>query len=564
MTSSTSTVVTQGTRTYVSGGASKINTSALVEAAYKQRTAEADKIDVRVKRNVSRQSAFNELQSLSKSLQTSLTALRQSYGAVASNSSAFAKKTGSITTAANGINVSQILTASIDTSAQLGEYSIEVMQLAQAHKVSSSNYTDPAVAQGITGSFNIGETGATSAQIDVTAGMSLNDIAIAVNAQSGTTKVSASVAKISATQYQLVFSAVDSNKPITQSFVSGTDVLQTLGIATGGVFSNVIQPPKDAQIKVDGVTYSRDSNKFNDILTGVEFNLLSASPGTAIRLKTENDTSAVKDSIMSFVESYNALRDFFTKNNTVAPDGSVSEDAVLYKDTILSSLSQTVQGLLGQKYGLGGTSLSSLREIGIKLDRTNKLEVDESVLDVAISNKFAEVKSMFETKFTSSNSQFTLLSNSSSTTSATVTFDITHDGSAITGVTANGVAGLFDISGGAITGKAGTVYEGMKFAYVGNTSTTLTFDMTQGFADLASNALDRFTNVSSGTIKGQNEAIERENTAMNARADRVRERAADFRDKLIERYGKFEALMNRNETTLAQIRAILNINKSNN
>ena len=88
--------------------------------------------------------------------------------------------------------------------------------------------------------------------------------------------------------------------------------------------------------------------------------------------------------------------------------------------------------------------------------------------------------------------------------------------------------------------------------------------MTQGFADLSANALDKFTNAVNGIIKSQTDSLERENTNYNARADRVRERAADFRDRLIERYGRFEALINRNETVLSQIRAILNINKSNN
>lgn len=564
MVSSTSSVSTQGSRTFISGGASKIDTAALIDAAYKQRLAEADKIDVRVQRNVGKQTGFNELQTLARNLQNSFTALRKSYGAVVSETSRFGLKSGTLSTAASGVDVNNLLGVTISNSASAGDNTIRVTRLAKEQIVQGSSYADPTVALGQTGDFSIGLSGGTSVNISVTAGMNLNDLASAINAQSGTTKVAASVELIAPGQSRLVFRALETNKEIITSPVSGDDVLQTVGVKdASNVFTNVVQNFESAQVTVNNITYTRDTNKITDILPGVEFNLKNVSTAD-IRLQIGNDTSAVKDAILDFVENYNALRDFVISQSTVAPDGSVSEDAVLYKDTILSSLNQTIQGLMSRSYGLGGTNLSSLRELGITLDKTNKLIADETKLDDIITNKFDQLKAIFETRFTSSNTQFTLLSNTSGVSTANISFDITHDGTNITGVTANGDNTLFDISGSSITGKAGTIYEGLKFAYIGNTNATITFDMTQGFADLSANALDKFTNAVNGIIKSQTESLERENTNYNARADRIRERADDFRERLIERYGRFEALINKNETVLSQIRAILNINKNNN
>lgn len=564
MTSSTSTVVTQGTKTYVSGGASKINTSALVEAAYKQRLAEADKIDVRVKKNSDKQSAFNELQTLSKNLQNSLTQLRKSYGAVASASSKFALKSGTLSTATAGVDVNSLLSVSINNSATASDNTLRVVALAKENIVQGSSFTNVTTALNQTGSFSIGLAGGATATVNVTAGMTLTDLANAINAQSTTSKVSASVELIAPGQNRLVLRGTETGKDIVTTPLSGDDVMQTVGIKdSANNFVDVVQAQSQAQFRLNNITYTRDTNTITDIIPGVEFKLKNVSTAD-VRLQIGNDTSAVKDAVLDFVETYNALRDFIAKNNNVSSDGVVAEDAILYKDTLLSSLGQSIQSLLGQSYGLGGGNLSTLRELGITLNRENKLEADESKLDEVISTKFDQLRAIFETRFTSSNSQFTLLSNNSTANFNNVSFDITHNGTNITGVTANGVAGLFDISGGSITGKAGTIYEGLKFAYVGTTNATITFDMTQGFADLSANILDKFTNVSNGSIKSQNEAIDRENSNMNTRADRVRERADDFRDKLIERYGRFEALMNRNETTLSQIRAILNINRNSN
>jgi flagellar hook-associated protein 2 len=564
MVSSTNSVSTQGSRTFLSGGASKIDTAALIDAAYKQRIAEADKIDIRVQRNVSKQTSFNELQTLSRNLQTSLTSLRKSYGAVTSETSRFALKAGTLSTAASGVDVNNLVSVSISNSAVASDNTIRVTRLAKEQIVQGAAYADPSVALGQTGGFSIGLSGGVTANISVTAGMSLNDLAATINAQSGTTKVAASVELIAPGQSRLVLRGLETNKEIITAPISGTDVLQSVGVKNASnAFVNVVQPFESAQVTVNNITYTRDSNKITDILPGVELNLKNISTAD-IRLQIGNDTSAVKDAILDFVENYNLLRDFVIEQSTVASDGTVSEDAVLYKDTILSSLNQTIQSLMGRSYGLGGTNLSSLREMGLTLDKTNRLVADEVKLDDVISNKFDQLRSVFETRFTSTNSQFTILSNTSSVNAANIVFDITHDGTNVTGVSANGDNTLFDISGGSITGKVGSIYEGLRFAYVGTTNATLTFDMTQGFADLSANALDKFTNSVSGIIKSQTEALDRENTNFNARADRVRERAEDFRDRLIERYGRFEALINRNETVLAQIRAILNVNRNNN
>jgi len=72
--------------------------------------------------------------------------------------------------------------------------------------------------------------------------------------------------------------------------------------------------------------------------------------------------------------------------------------------------------------------------------------------------------------------------------------------------------------------------------------------------------LESYTSVTSGVIQNQKISLDEQNTTLQARADRVLERADDFRNKLIDKYAKFEAQISAAQTVLAQIRAILNIN----
>ncbi|MCB1118271.1 MAG: flagellar filament capping protein FliD, partial [Chlamydiia bacterium] len=123
---------------------------------------------------------------------------------------------------------------------------------------------------------------------------------------------------------------------------------------------------------------------------------------------------------------------------------------------------------------------------------------------------------------------------------------------------------LFDITGTLIKGKAGTVYEGLSFAYVGTTNATVNIDISQGFADMFTNAMEGYTSVTTGIIQTEKLSLEDQNNNLEARSERVIERAEDFRDRLIEKYAKFEAQVSAAQTILAQIQAILNINNKDN
>lgn len=563
-TTGSSGVTTQGNRTYFFGTSSGVNTSALVEAAYNQKIAPAVTIDTQISKNGKKIDGYNTLNTLTSAVQTSLANLKANFGFTnINNNYVFNARSGSMSTN-NSTDPTKLLGVSIDPGTTLGSYELEVMQKAKAHRIGSDATANPATALGATGSFNIGLAGGTTAAVNVTSGMSMNDLATAINSSTSTTGVTASVIKTSATSYQLVLTANTTAKAISITGITGTNVLQNIGVLNGSnAVKNQLQAADQAILKLDGVTITRDTNDISDLIPGIHLNVLNAEPGTLIDLAIDNDTSQLKSEIVNFIESYNELRDFIIKNQTVSPTGSISEDAILFADNILKTITSSLQSLIGQSYNNGSNSLATLRELGITLDNNNKFVVNEGTLDSAILNNYADVRSIFTTQVTSNNANFALLGNTSKQKNMSFAMSISANASGVTAVSIGGNSNLFNINGNSIVGRAGTIYEGLSFAFVGNSSTLVNFSMNQGLANLVTNNLSSITDVNTGTIAAQKTTLTQQNTTMQTRADDIRSRAEEFRTNLIDRYARYEAQIARNKSVIAQLKAILGIKDDN-
>lgn len=561
-TSSSGGVTTQGSRTFFFGTSSGLNTSALIEAAYAARTAEADKIDVKVTKNTAKNEAYANLQKLGQAVQDSLANLRKNYSLLATDTSTFDKRSGTLSSS-NSTDPSKLVTVAIDPGTEMNSYELEIVQKAKAHRIGSDTAGTATAALGYTGTFDLALSGGgASATINITAGMSLTDIATQINASKTTSGVSASVLQVTSGSYQLILSGTQTAKDIVISNVTGTDVMDSVGVTAGGLVKNLLQGSQQAIVELDGVPVTRDNNVIDDLIDGVTLTINNQEPGTFLDLTITADNSALKDDILDFVESYNEFRSFVSTNQTVGSDGSVSEDAVLYRDNYLGGMNLSLQGLLGGIYG-SGVKYDNLRSIGITLNPNNELEVDESILDDAIANEYDEVQSLFQTTTTSSNTEFRMMSNTSRTQSLNVAIDITYSGGAITNASIGGDNSMFTISGSLITGVAGTAYEGMTFAYIGTTNTTVNFTMEQGFADLVNSNMKSYTDLVLGSIQSEILDINDQNVLLNTRATRVRERADDFRNALIDKYARFEAQISAAKSVLAQLKA-LTASKSDN
>lgn len=555
MVESVGSVNQSGTTTYVTGVASGLDTNALIEAAYNQKLEPADTIDAKVEANAAKIEAYNELLSLTTALQDSLDAL--SLKTATGESNIFDEKTGSVLSS-NGVDPANYLDVDLDDGAADGTYQIEILQTAQEMVVASDSQSSKTDALGLDGSFSLQADDGTAVTINVTADMGLQSIATVINAVTSTTGVTAMVVLVAPGEYQLSLSSVNEAMLIEAVFVSGANVLQSLGVLDEfGDFANVTQSAQQAIVEVNGVQMTRNSNTIDDAIEGITLDLKNAAVGVTMTLEVESDTSSIKDAILDFVEAYNNLRTFVLDNQSISSEGEVSEEAVLFADGFLRSLSQELGQSIGQQYG-EDSLVKTLRDIGITYDSENYLVTEEAALDDALLEDLQAVTALFETQvMASDDSQIKLITYNNSN-ALSFDLDITVDGNGtITSVSANGDSSAFRIDGSRIIGREGTAYEGLTFAFAGSVSTTISIDIEPGFADVLSDILARYTDSVDGLINEEMRHIEDLNDTLNTEADRIRERADAFLEKQIAKYSAMESAVLAAETLQNYIEQIL-------
>ncbi|MDF2782273.1 MAG: flagellar hook protein FliD, partial [Geminicoccaceae bacterium] len=266
-----SLTVDKSGRVSFSGLGSGIDIQGTVDAIVAAKRVPIDRIEQRISDNELKAAAWQDLETLARALKSAVARLR---GAVSFDRSsdifeakqafATASRSDSQTPSA----AADVLGVTVTNAAQATSHTVQVQQIAAAHKVASTSLSgalDDALA--LSGSFTInGQT------ITVDAGDSLLDLRDRINAANAgadATGTTASIVSISASEHVLILTADATGTDATISAAeSGGSVLQDLGIVDGGgAFQNELQEPLDALLLVDGMgtTIVRQSNTVDDV-----------------------------------------------------------------------------------------------------------------------------------------------------------------------------------------------------------------------------------------------------------------------------------------------------------
>lgn len=551
-------ITTTGGKTIVTGTSSKLNTGALIENEVAQNNVKADKIDIKVQENDLLIAGYEEFYGLAQNFQDSLTNLK-SQTSFLDNGNVFAQRTGDLQS--TGAIATSLINVSIEEDAPIGDYTIIVEQKAEAFATGSANVVDKDADLNEVGSFTIGIDGYVAQQIDVVATDSLQDIADKINLTTADSGVGASIVKVSETEYQLIIEGTDTNKAMNVATLSGS-VMQNLGIVDGAdafEAAQIIQNEQGSRITYNGATITRDDNSYDDLITGLAFDVLEADAGSTLTISVANDISSAKQAVLDFVDSYNAYREFAIINQQVNADGSIPEEAILFSDNFLETFNYQVSTLLSGSTGDG--LAGSLRNLGITFDNQNRLLVEkEADLDSALLDDFQNVANFFATNVTSDNDEFAVIGNTSLVEDLSFTIDITTDVDGnITAATVGG-SNAFTIDGTRLVGNAGTIYEGLTFAYAGTTDTSVAVTLSAGLADLLNNTIENYTSAT-GVIQDQISELNDENEDYTAEAAEIRERGEEVREDAIAKYAAMEAKLSRLDSLLNTVRALLGTNK---
>ncbi len=149
----------------------------------------------------------------------------------------------------------------------------------------------------------------------------------------------------------------------------------------------------NASLKVDGVTYERQSNSgLTDVLQGITLHLKGTGSTT---LQITSDTSGIEDSVKGLVNAFqDAIQDLKTKT---AYDTQQDQSGLLATSSALRGLSGEFSQLLGTRINTGGT-ITSLFDLGLEFTRDGTITLNEDTLTAALANHPDEVKTLFAGK----------------------------------------------------------------------------------------------------------------------------------------------------------------------
>ncbi len=280
---------------------------------------------------------------------------------------------------------SAIVSVTAATSAQAGNHQLSVNQLAQAQTSESSiGFTDPSESlNGGTGfSFNV-TVGGTTTSVSVASG---NDtpqgIADAINkANLGVTANVANTGQGS-DPYSLVLQGGTGS---ANTFSLGTIPTNLTGSSSATSLAfNTIQPAKNANFVLDGISYTNSSNTVSGALLGATLQLSSVG-SSSVNLAI--NTSTVASDFTTLVSAYNSLQSVISAassaSSTVAGYG-----ASLVSDPTVSMIQQQVLGLFEATPGSG---LPSLMDLGITVQSNGTMALDSTTLNSELSSNYSNV-----------------------------------------------------------------------------------------------------------------------------------------------------------------------------
>ncbi len=278
-------------------------------------------------------------------------------------------------------------TATAASDAAPGSYSVQVERLAEAHKLTTTG-VDYA---GQTGTFTV-NVGATSFDVTIDAtNNTLEGIRDAINVAAGNDVVTATTVNADAgTELILTANGTGADNAIT--FTAGTldpsadiGLVSQNGLTTAGDPNSFAAANLNAEVLIDGFSVTSANNTLAGALNGVTLTLVAADVGVAKTLTVAKDNAAVKDSVQSFVDSYNSLR------STIRSLGK--EGGELQGDSGLLSIERSLQGVFN--VSPSGLDYSNLTDVGISTNEDGSLALDSTVLDEKLATNFSGVADLF-------------------------------------------------------------------------------------------------------------------------------------------------------------------------
>ena len=146
---------------------------------------------------------------------------------------------------------------------------------------------------------------------------------------------------------------------------------------------------ENGAIKLNGFEVEVNERELNDIVPGVNLNLLSAEPGREVTVTVNEDFEAIKGKMDEFVSSMNGVLSFIQQQNTM--DENTDTRKTLGGDSMLRSVETRMRSLLQSGSYSQQEGVNRLAQLGIEFNRNGTLDFDNDKFNKVLQTKPKEV-----------------------------------------------------------------------------------------------------------------------------------------------------------------------------
>ena len=436
--------------------------------------------------------------------------------------------------------------------------SVIVNAIAQAQSVKSASYTSTQAFNTGTLTLTVGNGTPISINVD-SSNNTLSGIAQSINAKGA--GVTASVITGSDGTATLVLKgATGANQSFTLASDDSTAAQPTGalslsnlaygGTATGGLTQT--QAAQDASVTVDGVTVTRSSNTFSDVIPGVSMTLVKT--GT-VNLSSTRPNDAITTAINNFVDSYNYLLGEI--NTATAASTGTADAGPLRGNAAMRTLKTQLSQLTTQPLNATG-SIRTLAELGVKTGQDGTLSVDSTQLNTMLTQHPDDVESMFVTSQSSSSSK--VLITSAPGSSASGVFQVTGITPATGGGDATG--SINGVAMGAkswnLTAGAGSGADGMTLQILSGAPSSATITINQGIGGALQAVLNSLTATDSsgkpvGALATLQASLATTKTSLADALTKADAQVTVYHDRLVTQFTQMNTLVSGYKSTAAYL-----------
>jgi flagellar hook-associated protein 2 len=180
-----------------------------------------------------------------------------------------------------------------------------------------------------------------------------------------------------------------------------------------GVTSPLLQAAQDASITLGSaagggnpITITSATNEFEDLVEGLTVTVKAAS-ATPVTIDVTRDTETIEETAKSFVERYNGVASFLKSQLTF--DVEAETFGPLFGDPVLLRVDSRMRRLVSSVVPGASGSYKTLSAVGITIDASGKLSVNETKLSNALENDIESVRRLFATVGSSSDADVSFL-----------------------------------------------------------------------------------------------------------------------------------------------------------